>query len=305
MSAPPSAATAARAPSTKVVVAIVALLCLIWGSTWFVISVGLRDMPPFTTAGARFLLSAAIMSVIAPSLARREGGEKPAFGAWVWIGLFNFAASYAIVYWTETHLPSGLTSVLWSVYPLMMAVSGSFFLDGERLRARQGAGFVLGFAGVAMLFATDLRSISSAAIPAGLVLLTSPLVSCIGTTILKKRGAKASSILVNRNAMWLGAVLLCAAAAILEHDVPRHWTPGAIGTIAYLSVFGTVLTFTLYFWLLRHVAAYRLSMIAYITPAIALTFGTLVGREPLTQWTVIGSLTILVGVALVVMKPRG
>lgn len=293
-----------RAPSTKVVVALVALLCLVWGSTWIVITVGLRDMPPFTTAGVRFLVSAAIMTAIAPNLARREGGEKPAFNVWVWVGLLNFALSYAIVYWSETRIPSGLTSVLWSVYPIMMAVSGSLFLNGERISARQAAGFVLGFGGVALLFVTDLVAISSDAVLTGLILLVSPFVSCVGTTILKKRGAKASSILVNRNAMWLGAVLLCVAALLFERDEPQEWTLRAIESIAYLSVIGTVLTFTLYFWLLRHVAAYRLSMIAYVTPAIALTLGTSIGREPLTQWTVIGSVTILCGVALVVMKPR-
>jgi drug/metabolite transporter (DMT)-like permease len=244
------------------------------------------------------------MTAIAPTLARREGGTSPKFAAWFWVGVLNFGASYAIVYWSETHLPSGLTSVLWSVYPIMMAISGSFFLSGERIRPLQAVGFALGFAGVALLFATDLRSISSDAVPAGLVLLLSPLVSCVGTTILKKRGAQASSILVNRNAMWLGAVLLCAAALLFERDAPQNWSARAIGSIAYLAAIGTVLTFTLYFWLLRHVAAYRLSMIAYITPAIALTLGTLIGREPLTEWTVIGSLTILCGVALVVMKPR-
>jgi len=293
-----------RAPSTQLVVAIVALLCVVWGSTWIVISAGLRDLPPLTTAGARFLLSALIMSLIAPTLAKREGGDKPAFSAWFWVGLLNFAASYAIVYWSETHLPSGLTSVLWSVYPILMAVSGSLFLSGEKIRTRQGVGFALGFAGVALLFLTDLRSISSDAVPAGLILLISPLVSCVGTTILKKRGAKASSILVNRNAMWLGAVILCAMALLFERDEPQAWSPRAIGSIVYLALIGTVLTFTLYFWLLRHVAAYRLSMIAYITPAIALTLGTWIGREQLTQWTVIGSLTILCGVALVVLRPR-
>jgi drug/metabolite transporter (DMT)-like permease len=292
------------APSTKLVVALVALLCLIWGSTWIVIAIGLRDMPPFTTAAVRFLVSAAIMSAIAPVLARREGGEKPAFIAWGAVGLLNFGASYAIVYWSETHLPSGLTALLWSVYPLMMAVSGSLFLSGERISARQGAGFVLGFGGVALLFATDLAALSADAVPAGLVLLLSPLVSCVGTTVLKRTNAKASSVLLTRNAMWLGALLLCGTALLVERDAPALWTPTAIASIAYLAVIGTVLTFTVYFWLLRHVAAYRMSLIAYVTPAIALTLGTLLAGEPITHWTLLGSATILLGVALVVAKSR-
>lgn len=304
MSTEPRESSAQRAPSTALVVALVALLCLVWGSTWIVIAGGLGDLPPFTSAAARFLVAALVMSAIAPSLARREGGSRPPVDAWLAVGLLNFAASYAIVYWSETRLPSGLTSVLWSVFPMLMAVSGSLFLQGERIRARQAAGFLLGFAGVALLFFTDLRALSADAVPTGLVLLLSPIVSSVGTTIQKKRGGRSSSVLMNRNAMWAGAIVLCVTAFVLERDAHVRWSATAIASVLYLAIVGTVLTFTLYFWLLRHVAAYRMSMIAYVTPAIALTLGTSIGKEPLSAWTIAGSLTILCGVALVVAKPR-
>jgi drug/metabolite transporter (DMT)-like permease len=110
---------------------------------------------------------------------------------------------------------------------------------------------------------------------------------------------------MNRNAMWIGAIVLVACALAFEHGASPQWSARAFGTVAYLAIVGTVLTFSLYFWLLRHVAAYRLSMISYITPAIALTVGTIVGKEPLTGWTIAGSATILAGVALVVAKRPG
>jgi drug/metabolite transporter (DMT)-like permease len=286
------------------VVALVALLCVIWGSTWIVIQSGLRDLPPFTAGAARFVVAAFVMTAIAPGLAKKEGGTRPPILLSVTVGLLNFAASYGIVYWSETRIPSGLTSVLWSVYPLMMGLSGWLFLKTERLRALQVVGLVLGFAGVALLFATDLRNVSTQAVVAGLVLLGSPLVACIGTTIAKKQGGIVSSALMNRNAMWIGAVALVAVALVFERDATPRWSAAAIGSVAYLAIAGTVLTFGVYFWLLRTVAAYRLAMISYITPAIALTLGTLVGKEPLTGWTIAGSLTILCGVALVVMRTR-
>ena len=302
MSAPPS--NDARAPSSTTVALLVALLCLVWGSTWIVIAGGLRDLPPFTSAATRFAVAAACLTAIAPALARREGGSKPTFALSAAVGTLNFGASYAIVYWSETRLPSGLASVLWSVFPLLMAVAGAWFLQGEKLTARQGFGFVLGFAGVALLFATDLVQMSNDAVGTGVVLLASPVVSCVGTVVLKKHGRHVSSVLVNRDAMWIGAALLAVLALAFEREAPVEWTARAVASVAYLALIGTVLTFTLYFWLLRHVAAYRLSMIAYVTPALALTLGTLFGREPLTAWTVAGSGTILLGVALVVAKRR-
>lgn len=293
-----------RAPRPGTVVVLVALLCAVWGSTWIVIQGGLRELPPFTSAAARFLVAAAAASALAPFLARREGGGRPPFALSLAVGALNFGASYAIVYWSETRLPSGLAAVLWSVFPMLMAVAGAWFLDGERLRPRQIVGFVLGFAGVAALFATDLRTLSASAVPTGLVLLASPLVSCVGTVLLKKHGRHTSAVLVNRDAMWIGAALLAVLAFVFERDATPHWTPRAIASVVYLALIGTVLTFTLYFWLLRHVAAYRLSLISYVTPAIALALGTAFGGEVLTAWTVAGSLTILAGVVLVTLRSR-
>ncbi|MBK8980128.1 MAG: EamA family transporter [Planctomycetes bacterium] len=293
-------------PSPLLVQALVALLCLLWGSTWLVIREGLRDLPPLTSAGVRFAISFAVMVALAPALHRRETGDCPP--AWLWsvVGTLNFAASYAIVYTTETVLPSGLTSVLWAVFPLMMAVAGHAVL-GEIMRPAQWLGFGLGFIGVCLLFVTDLDDVERLgpdAVPAALLLFVSPLVSAVGQTCLKRFGSGASSILLNRNAMGLGAAWLLGAALAFERDATVRWTPTAIGSIVYLALFGTVTTFSLYFWLLRHAPATRLSVIAFVTPLIALTLGWVFGGETITAATATGAALVVLGVALAVV-PRG
>ncbi|MGH7149815.1 MAG: EamA family transporter, partial [Planctomycetota bacterium] len=149
------------------------LLCLIWGSTWVVIQEGLDDLPPLTSAAARFIVAAGGMTLLAAALGRREGGKSPTFRLSLVLATTNFAFSYAIVYWSETRLPSGLVSVLWAVYPMLQALLGHRYLPGERLDRAQFLGFGLGFLGVALLFVTDLRSIGPEAAPAGAVLLLS------------------------------------------------------------------------------------------------------------------------------------
>lgn len=279
---------------------LIALVCLIWGSTWIVIQDGLRDLPPFTSAAARFLVAAAAMSVVAHFLHRREGGDRPPWKLSLVLGSLNFGTSYGIVYWSETHLPSSLASVLWSVFPMLTAISGHFFLPAERLRSRQWAGFAVGFLGVGLLFATDLREIGSGAVPAGAIMLLSPTAAVVGTTMLKRSGTRVSSVLVNRNGMWIGAAMLCAVAWIFERDEPAHWTPAGIAGVLYLALAGTVVTFSLYFWILRQVQANKLSLVSYVTPAVSLLLGGLVGKEPITVWTLSGSGLILAGVGLVV-----
>jgi drug/metabolite transporter (DMT)-like permease len=289
---------APRRPNPPTVFLLTALLCLIWGSTWVVIQEGLEDLPAFGSAAVRFALAAAAMSGVCALLGAREGGARPTLRLSLVLGTLNFAASYGIVYWSETHLPSSLVSVLWAVFPMLQAVAGHLFLPGERLGAGQVAGFGLGFLGVVALFFTDLRGLGPGAVPAGAILLLSPLVSAFGTTYVKRFGAGTSSLFLNRNAMWIGAAGLGLVALLFERQ-PFRWTGTAVFSLAYLSLFGTVLTFGLYFWLLRQVAANRLSVIAYVTPGIALLFGALVAGERIGPWRLAGLGAILAGVYLV------
>ncbi|NOT31963.1 MAG: EamA family transporter [Planctomycetes bacterium] len=286
-------------PSPLKAFLLTALLCLIWGSTWVVIKSGLEDLPTLGSAAARFTLAALCMSGLCALFAAREGGARPGLALTLVLGSLNFAGSYGIVYWTESKLPSALVSVLWAVYPLLQAIVGHVFLPSERVARAQVLGFGLGFLGVAALFATDLRGLGPAALPAGAVLLLSPLISAIGTTYVKKHGGGTSSMLLNRNAMFVGAALLWIVAFASERGVPFHWTGAALFSLAYLAVFGTVVAFGLYFWLLRHSPANRLSVIAYVTPAVALVLGLVVRQEPVGPWTLAGLGLILLGVWLV------
>ena len=289
-------------PTARTVLLLIGILCLIWGSTWLVIKEGLRDLPPLTSAGIRFLVAFGILAVVAPVLSAREGGTRPPTWLWVTSGLTNFAASYGIVYISETVLPSGLVSVLWAIFPLMTAVAAHRFLPGEQLSARQVIGLVVGLLGIVLLFVTDLADLGPDALPMALFLLLSPLVSVVGTVVVKRYGATSSSVLLNRNGMGIGAAALLVGAAGLETHAPVRWSAAAIGSIAYLAVVGTAVTFSLYFWLLRFAPANRMALIAFITPCVALALGAAVGGEPVTRYTLIGTGCVIAGIALVVLR---
>jgi len=292
-------------PSPAVVRALIVVLCLIWGSTWLVIKGGLRDLPPFTSAGVRFAIAAVIMIGVAALLGRREGGEKPPVWLWIVQGTSSFAMSYGIVYHTETILPSGLVSLLFGVYPMLQAVAGHFFLDDEHLKSYQWIGFGVGLLGLVLLFRTDLQSFGPEGIPTGLLLMLSPISVVIGTTLVKRFGGGVNSTLLNRNGMFVGAALLLGAAFALERDAVVTWTPAAIASVLYLAIIGTVVTFSLFFWLLRSAPAHKMALIAYVTPAIALFLGWAFAGEPITASTLAGAGLILTGVLLVVHRRPG
>ncbi|MCA8957932.1 MAG: EamA family transporter [Planctomycetes bacterium] len=292
------------APSPRIVNLSVALLCALWGSTWVVIRGGLADLPPLTSAGLRFLIAGLLMAWLVRLLGRFESGAPPARGVWVLVGVLNFAVSYGVVYWVEQFLPSGLVAVLWGVFPLLMAASGHLFLPGERLRGLQWLGFAAGFSGIVLLFSTDLQGIGAGAIPAAALLLLSPLVCAVGTTVVKRCASGTSSLRLNRNAMLLGSVLLLGAAAWVERDRKFAWSLRAWASIGYLAVFGTVVTFGVYFWLLRFAAANKLSLVSYVTPVVALWLGWLCADEPVRGSTLAGTALVAAGVLAALRSPR-
>jgi drug/metabolite transporter (DMT)-like permease len=293
-----------RVPSKALIRGLMVILCLIWGSTWLVIKEGLRDLPPFTSAGLRFVIAAVVMVGVAAVLSRREGGAAPPTWLWVVQGVANFAISYGIVYHAETLLPSGLVSLLFGTYPMLQAVASHSFLEGERLRRGQWVGFAVALAGLVLLFRTDLQRFGPEGVPTALLVLLSPISVTVGTTLVKKYGGGMSSTLLNRNGLFVAAGFLMATALVLERGAPVAWTASAIGSVLYLSLVGTVLTFSLYFWLLRYAPAHQLGLIAYVTPVIALVLGWAVGSEPITAFTLGGAVLILGGVVLVAQRPR-
>jgi drug/metabolite transporter (DMT)-like permease len=281
-----------------------ALLCLLWGSTWLAIKWGLRDMPPFAGASARFVVAFLVMAGLTALFGRAEGGGAAPRGVVLAQGLCQFVLNYALVYVSEKTLPSGLVSVLWSVFPLAMAFAGHFVTRAERIDPRQWWGFVVAFGGIVLLFLTDVASISSDAVVMGLLLLLAPISVAYSTTLIKRRAYGASSLRLNRDSILIGAVGLGALSLVFERGQPIAWTSTAVFSILYLAIPGTVITFGIYLWLLRSVPAYRLSLTAYITPLVALLVGSFVGGEVVGITTLVGTALVLGGVALTLARGK-
>ena len=291
-------------PAPAVVHACIALLCVVWGSTWLVIAEGLRDLPPFTSLTIRFALAAGVFALLAPRLSRWEGGARPPLWLSASMGVGTLAIPYALLYWAETIIPSGVASVLWAVFPILMAVSAHFALPDERLGGRNVAGLALGFGGVALLFSTDLDSMGSGAVVAGAVYLIAPVLSTVSNTLVKRHGSAASSVLLNRDGLCIATALLVPFALLTERGAPIAWTGRAVFSIGYLALAGTVLTFGVYHWCLRWAPARELALISYVIPVVALTLGAALGGERFGLGTVAGTGLVLLGVALARHRPR-
>jgi drug/metabolite transporter (DMT)-like permease len=278
---------------------------LIWGTTWAAIRFSLESFPPFLGASLRFALAAVLLLAYARIRGVRLGREPQEQRLW-WInGLLSFAATYGIVYWAEQWVPSGLASVLFATFPMFVAVLAHFFLPGERLAPLGSGGVLLGFVGVAVIFSEDLAALGGAELSlAAWVLLLSPVAAALGSVAAKRWGRGLPALSLSGPPMAIGAVILGMIGALVERSAvwpaDPSWQPTGASVVAmlYLGVVGSALVFGLYFWLLQHLTATRTSLIAYLSPVVAVAVGTLFLGEPLTPRLVLGALVVLVGTAL-------
>jgi drug/metabolite transporter (DMT)-like permease len=282
---------------------LILLLCLVWGSTWWAIRLSLEDQPPLTSAALRFVLAGGAMALLAARLHRAEAAPAPPTWLWITAGITNFTGCYGLLYLAETVVPSGIAAVLWSIFPLLMAGSAVLFL-GERLRRLQVAGFLLSFGGIVVVFSGDLGGLPDGSGGAAWLVIGSAVSSTIGTTLVKKFGSGTSSVVLNRNGMLLGAALLTLLAAIGEDPLSMRWSWSGMLATVYLALFGTALTFGVYFWLLRTVAASRLALITYVTPVLAMLIGAAVGDGAMDGAAWLGAALVTAGIVLVVRRPR-
>lgn len=286
-------------PTPAVAGAAIFLLILIWGSTWAAIRIGLQGMPPFTSLFLRFAVASAALLVLAPHLGAKLSGGKREWKLWIASGLLTFGVSYGVVYWSEQWVPSALASILFATFPLFVAGMARFLLPGETLRKSSVAGIVLGFLGVGIIFSEDLGQLGGPNVALySVVMLLSPFSSAMGNVLVKRYGKNIHPLTVTVIPMMIGCVIMGGLAAIFEHDLPRRFDAVSIGSIVYLAFFGTALTFTLYFWLLSHFPATKLSLITYGTPVVAVILGDLLLGEKITPRVLAGAGTVIAGVFL-------
>src|SRR5579885_279815 len=249
--------------------ATLALLTLIWGTTWAAIRVGLQGIPPFTGVALRFGIAAALLLLLTPVFGVRLGRTAAERRLWLANAFFTFFLSYGILYWAEQSVPSGLAAVLFATFPLFVALFAHSLLPSERLTLVGSAGILVGFLGVAVIFSEDFSRLGGAQVGrAAAVLLLSPLSSALGAVLAKRWGKGIHPLSVTAVPMALTALAMGAVAAAAERGKPLVLDRPALLALLYLAVFGSALTFTLYFWLLAKLPATALSLINYVIPLV-------------------------------------
>ena len=280
-------------------------LCLIWGSTWLAIKLGLRDLPPLTFAGIRFAIAGVILfGVIA---ARKHPLPRGAREWWLlaYTALLTITINYALVFWGEQYISSGLAAVLSATVPLFGLPLAHRYLSSEPLTGRKVIGVVLGVIGVATVCSGQLGAGGPMALWASLGIVLAALATAHAGVLIKAGGTHIEPSVLAGIQMAGGCIpLLLAGAALEGSPLAFHWTPLAVGSLAYLVIMGSVVAFLMYYWLIRHTAITWVLMIPLVTPLVAVLFGVLFASEAIGWHTAVGGAAIIAGVGMAVLKSR-
>ncbi|MGA9406269.1 MAG: EamA family transporter, partial [Bacteroidota bacterium] len=245
------------------------LVCSIWGSTWLAIKIGLETMAPLLAAGCRFLVASALLFILITVRGVKVPLNRNDRRFYVIVALTAFSIPYGLVYWGEQYIPSGLTSIVFSIYPFTVALFSFLFLPNERVTIWKISGIAIGFFGIFTIFSNDIHISNPNAIWGMVAILASAVLQAYSVIVIKKHGHAIHPFAITFVPMLMGAVLLLAASVIFEDFSKVDFTVRAIFTIFYLGIFGSVATFVSYFWLLKRVEAVILSLTSFITPIIA------------------------------------
>jgi drug/metabolite transporter (DMT)-like permease len=286
------ATTSVGSPSRALLIASYLAVCIVWGSTYLGIAVALEGFPPFILGAVRFLSSGAIML----GFARLRGEPWPELKQWgggAFAGVFLFVIGNGLVNAAELSVSTGVAAVLIATMPLWMTLFGRAL--GEPVSRREVIGVAIGLAGVGVMnLGGELR-----ASPTGVaMLLLAPMGWAIGSLASKRLPSPPGIMRAGVQMLTGGAAMGVVALALGER---MEGTPSSKAILAtlYLLVFGSLIGFTAYSYLLKHTRPVVATSYAYINPVIAVLLGVTVAGETFEVTSAIGGGIILAAIILV------
>lgn len=273
-------------------------VAVVWGSTYFAIALALASFTPYGMVAARFSVAA----LLALGLGRLRGEAWPSrreAGHLMVVGALLLGCSNALISWAELHVSSGLAAVFAALVPLWLAV---FSVAKDPLGAKGWTGLALGLAGVCVLvWPTGGMRVHAGGLAA---LVVAPILWSWGT-LHGKRFVHGGGLLTNVGLqMATAAVIGLLVAPFTGGFLRGPLTARALGAVAYLALFGSMLAFSAYIYLAKAWPPAKMGTYAYLNPLVAVLLGTLVLREPFGARETLGMAVILAAVALVQLRPK-
>jgi drug/metabolite transporter (DMT)-like permease len=281
------------------------LVCIVWGSTYLAIRIGVQELPPLLFAGTRFLIAGALLA----GLVLLTGGRLPVrlrdWGVLAVVGLFLLLGGNAVVVWAEQFVESGPASVFVAAVPLWAAFFDALIPGGGTVFTwRVALGLALGFFGSALLAGVTPTELMSADLKGPIALTLASASWALGSVYSKRTPTESSPYAASAVQMLAGGAAITLLGLLSGEAAQWHTTARGVGALAYLVVFGSIVGFTAYAYALRHASATVVGTYAYVNPVVAVLLGWLVLGEAITGRTIAAMALILGAVLMIQLAPK-
>ena len=291
---------AGNAPLGRVVVAFL-LVYVVWGSTYLAIRFAVETLPVLLYAGLRFLIAGAILY----AFVRARGGPRPTRVHWrdaTIVGGLMLLGGNGLVSFAERTVPSGIAAVIIATVPLWMVLL-HWGTGGGRPSVATGGAVLLGLAGVGLLVGPADLGGADRVDPLGAALLVvASLAWAAGSLYSRRAAVPAVPLLATGMQQLAGGALLVGAAALggeLTSLHPETFSARSLIAFAYLVLFGSLVGYTAYIWLLRTVQPALVGTYAFVNPVVAVFLGWALAAEPFTERTLVASAVVVLAVAII------
>ncbi len=211
----------------------------------------------------------------------------------------NLAISYGLTYWATQYIYSSLSSIIWSGFPITVAVFSYFMLGNEVITKKRIISLIIGTIGTLFILSDNIN-LSGEKIGAGIaIVILAVIIASYPTVYLKKYNVNISSIHINAVSQTVAGLLLLLVSYFTESNQEMNWSNYNIFALFYLTVPGSLIAWSLYVWLYSYISIYQISYIAFFPPLIASTLGWLILKEELSLITIFGGVMILIGTLLI------
>lgn len=275
-------------------------ISIIWGTTYYVSRVAVRDIPPFFMAGIRQVTACILMVLIALAIHRRANLSRQNVLRNAIIGFLMICIGNGIVTAAVKVIPSSVAALVCSMTPIGVVILNMLFFKADRPRPLVILGMLLGFGGVAIIFRNDLSALSNPTYLLGIVATLFGTFGWASGSILSRRWADPVNPMFDAGLqVGFGGLFLLLSSFLTEDHSQVQWTVGpSLWALIYLIIFGSVLAFTLYRFALKNLPVAFVTSYAYINPMIAVIIGYFTG-EAVSIWTGLSFVSIIGGVLLV------
>jgi drug/metabolite transporter (DMT)-like permease len=296
------------APSRLKLVTAFAAIYVVWGSTYLAIRFAIETLPPFLMASARFLIAGAVLYAWARLYGRAARPTREQWRAAAVVGVLLLLGGNGLVVWAQTRVPSGVAALLIGMLPCWMVLFDWLRPRGVRPGPKIVLGLGLGLAGLVWLIGPDsLMGGGRVDLLGALALLLAEISWAAGSIYSRHAPLPPAPFLSTAMQMLAGSIALLIVSVALGEPWrmdPTGFSARSILAWIYLIVFGSIVAYSAYVWLLRASTPARVSTYAYVNPVIAVFLGWLLADEALTARMLIAAAVIVGGVVLITLAPK-